>query len=287
MNVLITGGSSGLGKALALKYSAKGANVLLTARRLKELKEVAAECVAAGAKSAHVFPADVGSPVDCQNLAKTAAEVFPAGIHYLVINAGIGMRSRVDQLQDITVYQKLFDVNILGAIYVTHYCLPLVTKAKGHLIVISSVSGLLGLPGLAGYCASKAALHGFFDALRNEGPVGVTVVCPGFMDTDMPKKNMSADGSPVASHDSMDRFASFLVVARLVFCWMVGERCYEYRGKAWDPAEVASVIIQAGIDRRRDVVFDRSIKLALLLRHWIPSFIDTIIRRRFSSHSKL
>eukprot|EP00042_Codosiga_hollandica_P034886 m.251550 g.251550 ORF g.251550 m.251550 type:complete len:264 (+) comp54513_c0_seq20:95-886(+) len=263
MNVLITGGSSGLGKALALKYSAKGANVLLTARRLKELKEVAAECVAAGAKSAHVFPADVGSPVDCQNLAKTAAEVFPAGIHYLVINAGIGMRSRVDQLQDITVYQKLFDVNILGAIYVTHYCLPLVTKAKGHLIVISSVSGLLGLPGLAGYCASKAALHGFFDALRNEGPVGVTVVCPGFMDTDMPKKNMSADGSPVASHDSMDR------------------------GKAWDPAEVASVIIQAGIDRRRDVVFDRSIKLALLLRHWIPSFIDTIIRRRFSSHSKL
>ena len=155
------------------------------------------------------------------------------GIDYLVLNAGIGMRGRVDEIKDTSLYRKLTAVNTFGPVYITHYCMPLLVAAKGHIVVVSSVSGLLGLPGLAGYCMSKAALHGFFDALRNEGPIGVTMVCPGFMATEMPSKNLGADGKPVAHTDTMDR------------------------GKAWDPELVASRLIDAAANRQRDVrVYD-------------------------------
>ena len=82
---------------------------------------------------------------------------------------------------------------------------------------------------LLGYCMSKAALHGFFEALRNEGSVGVTMVCPGFMDTDMPKKNLTVDGKPVGQQDGM------------------------HRGKAWPPAYIASEIVRAASAGQRDV----------------------------------
>ena len=139
------------------------------------------------------------------------------------------MRGRVDEIQDTSLYRKLTAVNTFGPVYITHYCMPHLIAAKGHIVVVSSVSGLLGLPGLAGYCMSKAALHGFFDALRNEGPIGVTMVCPGFMATEMPSKNLGADGRPVAHTDTMDR------------------------GKAWDPDLVASRLIDAAANRQRDV----------------------------------
>lgn len=243
------------------------ARILLAARRREELEKVAAECKTMGAATVDIIVADVSREPDCKAISIKAEIIFHDGIDVLVLNAGIGMRGRVDQVQDTAIYHNLLAVNTMGAVLVTHYCMPLLLRGGGskggHIVIVSSVSGLLGLPGLAGYCMSKAALHGFFDALRNEGPIGVTTVCPGFMDTEMPQKNMGVDGKPVAEHDAMDR------------------------GKAWSPEYVAKQIVIAAHNKTRDLVFDRPIKAALLFRHWFPSLLDTLIRRRFSSHSKL
>lgn len=237
--VAITGGSSGLGRSMALQFAVRGCHILLAARRAPELHSVREECLAAGAVAVHVVVCDVSREEDCALLGQRVAELFGARLDYLVVNAGVGMRGRVDEITDTHVYRRLFDTNTLGAIYTTHYCLPHVVAAGGRIIAISSVSGLFGLCGLGGYCASKAALYGFFDALRNElhGRIHVTSVAPGFMDTGMPAKNMGPDGKPVQAHDSMNR------------------------GKAWDPDYVARTVIAAADAGTRDVsVFDMEMK---------------------------
>lgn len=193
------------------------------------MQAVAAECEALGG-TATVIICDVAIERDCQHLAEAAALALDSRIDFLVLNAGIGMRGRVEEIQDPSIYRRLIDVNALGPVWLTHYCLPHVKAAKGHIVVVSSVSGLFGLAGLAGYCMSKAALHGFFEALRNEGTVGVTMVCPGFMDTDMPKKNLSPDGKPVG--DSGGALS---------------------RGTPWLPLNIARAVVRAADERQRDV----------------------------------
>jgi hypothetical protein len=171
-----------------------------------QLELVAAKCRELGA-SVEIVPTDVTVVEDCKTLATVAAQKFNGAVDLLILNAGIGMRGKVDEITDPLIYKHLIDTNYLGCVWVTHFMVKLINAAAGRIVVVSSASGRLGVPRfashfslvccclmvvrrMAGYSGSKHALHGFFDALRCEG-TAVTIVCPGFVATDMPQKNLS------------------------------------------------------------------------------------------------
>lgn len=144
--VVITGASSGIGAEIARQYARRGASIIITARRIEELEKVAAECRSLGSPMVEVCVTDVSNAADCERVSKLAIEKFNGELDTLVLNAGIGMRGFADELTDVTIYKRLMDTNYLGCVYMTHYMMPLITRAQGRFLVVSSVCGRLGLP---------------------------------------------------------------------------------------------------------------------------------------------
>src|SRR5215467_12815071 len=181
--VWITGASSGIGEALAYSLHATGARLILSARREEELKRVQEAC--GGKPDTRILPLDVSQAGELPGKAREALTVF-GGIDILVMNAGISQRSLTRDTED-SVYRRLMEVNFFGPEALTRAVLPSMLERKnGHIVVISSVAGLFGVPLRSGYSATKFALHGFYEALRaEEGKNGirVTLVCPGFIRT--------------------------------------------------------------------------------------------------------
>jgi NADP-dependent 3-hydroxy acid dehydrogenase YdfG len=187
--VWITGASSGIGEALAVKLAAAGAKLVLSARRQNELKRVAAVCEAVGADRAGllVLPLDVTDWAAMPAAAERVLETFDR-IDMLLNNAGISQRSLcVDT--DMSVYRNLFEVDVLGQIALTKAVLPLMLERRsGHIAITSSVAGKIGVPYRTGYCAAKHAVMGFYDALRAEVAghgVKVTTITPGYIRTNI------------------------------------------------------------------------------------------------------
>lgn len=203
--VWITGASSGIGEALALKYAQDGACLVLSARREDELERVAARCRGAGLATDQVLvlPLDV---TDWESLAGKVQKVLDTfgGIDLLVNNAGVSQRSLCKDT-DMSVYQKLMDVDVMGQIALTKGVLPhMLERGAGHLAVTSSVAGKVGAPMRTGYCAAKHAVMGFFDALRAEVEgqgVSVSTITPGFIRTDIARNALSGDGSAYGKED--------------------------------------------------------------------------------------
>jgi short-subunit dehydrogenase len=200
--VWITGASSGIGEALSCAFHQAGAKLILSARREEELKRVQAAC--SGEPNTRVLPLDV---TDAQSLpAKTrqAIAIFN-GLDILVLNAGITQRSRTRET-DESVYRRLMEVNFFGPEALARAVLPSMLEQKsGHIVVISSVAGKIGVPMRSGYSATKFALHGFFEALRAEeerNGIHVTMVCPGYIRTDISLSALRGDGRRHAKMDS-------------------------------------------------------------------------------------
>jgi len=178
--VIITGVSSGIGKACAFEFADNGATVVLAARRENELKKVEEEIKIQGG-AAFSIKTDVRNIEDCKNLIDKTVEKF-GKIDVLINNAGISMRATFEDL-DLSVIKEVMDTNFYGAVYCTKFALPYLLKQKGTVICVSSISGLTPLPGRTGYCASKYAMDGFFNTLRLENiknGLNVLVVHPGF-----------------------------------------------------------------------------------------------------------
>ncbi len=194
--VVITGASSGIGRALAYEFAARGANVALGARQEDKLRDIGDEIRRSGG-SAVWYAADVAVEKDCKTLIDTAVENF-GGIDILICNAGISMRALFDDA-DLNVLHRLMDVNFWGTVYCTKYALPYIQQSRGSIVGVSSVAGLHGLPGRTGYSASKYAMTGFLDTIRVENlkkGVHVMVACPGFTNTNVRFAALTADGSP-------------------------------------------------------------------------------------------
>lgn len=195
--VLISGASSGIGKALAMEYCAAGARLLLTARRAAQLEEVKAACVERGATEAHIIPADVGEAEGWAKVGAALHQVFAgAPLDLLVLNAGLSMGNTFEDLhnshQAMAVTEQLMRVNYIGAIGLLDQALPAMLRSESgvRVAVISSLAGLMPAPYRTAYCASKHALHGFFDAWRMElleHPAGshVTMIAPGLVQTNI------------------------------------------------------------------------------------------------------
>jgi short-subunit dehydrogenase len=199
--IWITGASSGIGEALALRFAASGARLILSARREAELARVAARCTAA--ESVTVLPLDLSLPGTMPGVAARALAI--AGrIDVMVHNGGVSQRASASQTP-FDVDERLMRVNHLGPVALTKALLPSMLAARsGHFVVVTSVLGTLSIPNRTAYCASKHALHGFFNALRAEvaaDGIRVTLAIPGFVRTNLPFHAVADGGRPFAAMD--------------------------------------------------------------------------------------
>lgn len=203
--VWITGASSGIGEGVAKELAAKGAKLVLSARNEKELQRVAKACEAQGCAAANILivPLDVGQ-FDTMAAAKDRVLNCFGRIDLLINNAGVSQRSLCLET-DMTVYETMMHVNVLGQIALTKTVLPvMVEQGSGHIAVTASVAGKVGVPIRTGYCAAKHAVMGFFDALRTEVAhlgIQVTTITPGFIRTNVSINALTGDGSPTGTTD--------------------------------------------------------------------------------------
>lgn len=187
---LITGASSGIGEAIALALARDGARLILTARDAQRLEAVRTQCVALGA-DAISFAADVADEAQVQALADFVHARFPS-IDLLINNAGVVMAGLMTEVS-AEDWRRLHDINVMGVVHMCRAFLPKMTARKqgGHVVNVASVAGFAGQRGMSTYCASKFAVMGLSECLRAEmhrHGIGVTVVCPGYVQTPIESK---------------------------------------------------------------------------------------------------
>ena len=196
--VIITGSSDGIGaemaRQLARSYGAKLA-LVLAARNEDALKKVAAECKVFGAVSL-VVKTDVGVEANCRQLIEAAMEQF-GSIDVLINNAGKSAQALLEEVDNLGWYQELMRINFWGSVWCTHAALPHLKKSRGKIVAVSSLAGLVGVPGRTAYSASKFAMGGFFESLRVElkdAGVTVTLAYPGVVATQIRYHGYNAAG---------------------------------------------------------------------------------------------
>jgi short-subunit dehydrogenase len=252
---VITGASYGIGRELALQLADQGAWLALAARSADKLEEISQQCVERGGKSV-VFPTDVGEQDQCRNLIERAVAAY-GRVDTLINNAGFGLAARFDELEDLTLFEKVIQVNFYGSVYCTHYALPYLRKTRGRLVGVSSLRGKFPSSRADGYGPSKHAMAGFFDSLRIEianSGVSVTMIYPGWVSTGISSRALKANGEPR------------------------GEIVDQEIGAM--PVDVcARQIIRAAASRKREVVMTLQGKLGLWLRLIAPGIVDRSVRK--------
>jgi NAD(P)-dependent dehydrogenase (short-subunit alcohol dehydrogenase family) len=182
--VLITGGASGIGKALAMRFCAEGSELVLVDIDEDGLAKAVCEIESRGGKCSG-FNADLMDRAQVELLhLKVKEEVGPPDV---VINvAGIALVGRFEEIP-VEVWERVIGINLMGYIYVTHYFLPdMIARGSGHIANVASAAGLFGMPFQAPYSAAKFGVVGMSEVLRWEMSrygIGVTTVCPGSINT--------------------------------------------------------------------------------------------------------
>src|SRR5205814_335763 len=184
-NVIVTGASSGIVRAAALEFARRGASLVIAARRAEPLEEVARQCRALGVKCTPVA-ADVTKPEDCQRLVAAGGTV-----DVLVNNAGFAVFDDIENAKPEDL-EAMMQTNYFGTVWCTQAVLPqMLARGKGTIVNVSSIAGIMGYARMGGYCATKFAMIGFSEALRDEvlgRGVRVALVCPGTTETEFFEK---------------------------------------------------------------------------------------------------
>jgi dehydrogenase/reductase SDR family member 7B len=259
--IIITGGSSGIGKALAEHFGKKGSKILITGRNRDDLNSVVAELQQKGIVIS-ALTADVSLEQDNKNMAEEAIRIY-GKIDVLINNAGISMRALFAEV-DLAVIRKVMDINFFGVVYATRYCLPHIVRSQGTIVGISSIAGYRGLPGRSGYSASKFALNGFLEVLRTEmleKKVHVLTACPGFTASNIRKKSLVRDGSNQGESPRNEKEM------------MSAEQCAEH-------------IYNAVVLRKKIIVLTAQGKLTVLLNKWFPVWMDKIVYNVMAKEDK-
>ncbi len=255
--VIITGASSGIGRALAVEVARQGAKVVAGARNKQKLDELAEELKEIN-ENIVVLETDVTKENDCRNLVMVAVENF-GGIDVLINNAGISMRAILEETE-VDVLKKLMDVNFWGMVYCTKYALPYLLKSKGSVVGVSSIAGFKGLPGRTGYSSSKFAMHGFLEVLRIENlkkGLHVLIACPGFTASNIRNTALNQKGE-VQGESPRDE------------------------EKMMTAEEVAKHISKAIIKRKNTLVLTSQGKLTVCLNKFFPKFMDKMVYKHMA-----
>ena len=161
--VIVTGASSGIGKACVEEFANRGAKVVFCARTINKLKEIEQNLKDKGLE-VFAVKTDVTIEEECKALIDITVKKYGT-IDVLINNAGISMRALFKDV-NIKVIKKLMDVNFWGTVYCTKFALPYLLESKGSVVGVTSIAGFHGLPGRSGYSASKFAMHGFLETIR-------------------------------------------------------------------------------------------------------------------------
>ena len=270
--IIVTGASSGIGKALALNLAEQGAYIAIAARRTDRLYQLAMECRNRGGETL-VVPTDVSDEAQCKALIDRTVHEY-GRLDMLINNAGLAVTALFDEFPDLHLFKHTLDVNFLGAVHCTYYALPHLKQTHGRIVAISSIGGKAAIPYNTPYIASKYALHGFYDALRMEltqNEVSVTVVCPWWVVTEFHEAQMDKDGIPRGERGRA------MYSKRM----MTADRC-------------AEITLQAAAKRRREVLMGPGL-LAVWLKVLAPGALDWLavnmflkpaIRRARANHSE-
>ncbi len=249
---IITGGSSGIGRALVHTYAKNGYAVVFTGRNEERMRDVESELSAKGAEFLGLR-LDAAGRGPNQALIDLTIQKY-GRLDVLICNAGISMRALFEEV-DLDVFEKVMDINFSGSLYATKYALSHILQSKGSIIAISSINGHRGTPARTAYTASKHAIQGFYEALRTEvmhRGVHVLVVCPGFTGTNIRNQALAADGRAQGESPRDE-------------------------GKMMSAAEVAERTFSAMQKRKRDLVLTTQGKLAVFLNKWMPGRMDKIV----------
>ena len=202
---VITGASDGIGAEMARQLARRhgtGAGLVLAARNVDKLEAVAQDCRLAGAQAECVMT-DVSQEAQCRRLIEKSQQVF-GRIDALINNAGMSAQALLADVreQDLHWYEDLMRVNFWGALWCTHAALPHLKQSRGSIVAVSSLAGLVGVPGRNAYSATKFAMAGFFEALRAElktSGVSVTIAYPGVVATETRRRGYNARGEAAGS----------------------------------------------------------------------------------------
>lgn len=247
--IIITGGSSGIGKALAEKFGREGSKLIITARRKEQLEDVANELRQQGIEVTPVV-ADASIEDDCAHVVDVAFRKY-GRIDVLINNAGISMRALFEDLQ-LEVFKKVMDVNFYGLVNTTKYALPHILRSQGSIVGISSVNGRRATPARSAYSASKFAMIGFLESLRSEmldRGVHVLTACPGFTASNIRRAALMANGK---TYGGPSRDETYMMSAE----------------------EVADHVYTAVVRRKRDLLLTLQGKLAVWLNYFFPGWMD-------------
>lgn len=253
--VILTGASSGIGRAAAQQLAEQGAWLALGARDIDRLEQVAAECRQRGGRALAV-KTDVAIESECRRLIEQTVAEY-GRVDTLINNAGISMWTPFDQLQDLAILDRIMRVNYLGAAYLTYHALPHVKQTRGRLAAVSSLAGKSGVPTRSGYAASKHALAGFFDSLRIElagTGVSVTIVYPGFVTSEIRERAFGADGKPLGQSPVRE-------------------------SEVMSADECARIMLNAIARRKREEVMTWRGKLGQWLKLIAPGVVDKVARQ--------
>ncbi|RAL23685.1 short-chain dehydrogenase [Lujinxingia litoralis] len=252
--VWITGGGSGIGAALAREFGSRGAKVAVSGRRRPRLEAIVQELEAAGV-DAFAVCCDVTRVTDIEASVEAVVERF-GGLDVAVANAGFSVGGRFEDLS-ASEWRRQFETNVIGAAMTLRYALPHLRKTRGRAVIMGSVTGTLGLPSNAPYCASKFAVRGMAQALGAElagSGVSCTLLQPGFVESDIAR----VDNKNQLREDWKD--------------WRPAQLM-------WPADRAACKMVEAVAARKREAVITGHGKIATFLAYHSPGLTQRVLAR--------
>jgi len=250
---IITGASSGIGKALAYEYASRGHRLCISARREDLLHEIASDIQSKYQVDVLPVKADVSVEEDCKRIIDQSIEKF-GQIDTLINNAGISQRALLKDLP-ISSLKQVMGVNYWGTVYCTKFALEHLLRSKGSIIAVSSISGFSPLPARTAYCSSKYAIHGFLEALRIENiktGLHIMIAAPEYTSTEIRKHAVVAGGKKQGESPRDEN-------------------------NMLTPEFVAYRIAKGALKRRRTLIIGKMGTLTVLITRLFPKLSDRLI----------
>jgi len=258
--IWITGASAGIGEALTYAFANEDAEIVISSRKKEQLERVKNNCK--NPDKIYVLPLDVAQHDLVPEKGNQVIEKL-GHIDILVNNAGVSQRALVNETS-IDVDKKLIDINYLGSVAVTKSVLSnMINNKSGHIVVMSSLAGKISTPMRSSYCAAKHALHGFFNSLRAEvhdDNIKVTIVCPGYINTDISKNALTGNGE---KQNTMD----------------------EAQANGLSTEELSKRVLSAIQKQKKEIYVGKKEVLGVYIGRFFPALLDKIVRKKDTTKS--